>query len=51
MLLCAPGIAQLTRRVCLDRLAAGSREEPAGRTIGEALGMPSGTIASRIRAV
>ena len=88
-----PWIAQLTRRVCLDRLAAGSREEPAGeivatdaeatipeldeafavreamaglsddcrevldrffsrdesyRTIGEALGIPSGTIASRI---
>jgi RNA polymerase sigma factor (sigma-70 family) len=88
-----PWIAQLTRRVCLDRLAAGSREEPAGeivttdvettiaeldeafavrealaglsedcrevldrffcrdesyRTIGEALAIPSGTIASRI---
>jgi len=88
-----PWIAQLTRRVCLDRLAAGSPEEPAGeivaadieatiadlneafavqealaglsedcrevldrffcrdesyRTIGEALGIPSGTIASRI---
>jgi RNA polymerase sigma factor (sigma-70 family) len=88
-----PWIAQLTRRVCLDRLAAGSREEPAGEvvaadvaatiaeldeafavrealsglseecrevldrffsrdesylTIGEALGIPSGTIASRI---
>jgi len=88
-----PWIAQLTRRVCLDQLAAGSREEPAGeivaidveatiaeldeafavrealaglsedcrevldrffcqdesyRTIGEALGIPSGTIASRI---
>ena len=88
-----PWIAQLTRRICLDRLAAGSREEPAGemvttdveatiaeldeafavrealaglsedcrevldrffcrdesyRTIGEALGLPSGTIASRI---
>jgi len=88
-----PWIAQLTRRVCLDRLAAGSREEPAGevvvadaeattaeldeafavrealsglseecrevldrffcrdesyRTIEEALGIPSGTIASRI---
>jgi RNA polymerase sigma factor (sigma-70 family) len=88
-----PWIAQLTRRVCLDRLAAGSREEPAGEivatdleatiaeldeafalrealaglsedcrevldrffcrdesygTIGEALGIPAGTIASRI---
>jgi RNA polymerase sigma factor (sigma-70 family) len=87
-----PWIAQLTRRVCLDRLAALGREEPAGleqaeieaalveldealtvrdalaelpedcrevldrffckdesyRTIGEALGIPSGTIASRI---
>jgi RNA polymerase sigma factor (sigma-70 family) len=88
-----PWIAQLTRRVCLDRLAAGSREEPAGevvavdvdatiaeldeafavrealaglseecrevldrffcrdesyRAIEEALGIPSGTIASRI---
>jgi RNA polymerase sigma factor (sigma-70 family) len=88
-----PWIAQLTRRVCLDRLAAGSREEPAGevvaadvdatiaeldeafavrealaglseecrevldrffcrdesyRTIEEALGIPPGTIASRI---
>ena len=87
-----PWIAQLTRRVCLDRLAALGREEPAElepavvertleeldeaftvrealavlsedcrevldrffcrdesyRTIGEALGIPSGTIASRI---
>jgi RNA polymerase sigma factor (sigma-70 family) len=87
-----PWIAQLTRRVCLDRLAALGREEPAElaleeaeavvgeideafsvreamaqlseecrevldrffcrdesyRTIGEALGLPSGTIASRI---
>jgi RNA polymerase sigma factor (sigma-70 family) len=88
-----PWIAQLTLRICLDRLADGSREEPAGeivatdveatiaeldeafavrealaglsedcrevldrffcrdesyRTIGEALGIPSGTIASRI---
>jgi RNA polymerase sigma factor (sigma-70 family) len=88
-----PWIAQLTRRLCLDRLAAGSREEPfeevafAGaeetlaeldealtvhealadlpdncreildrffardesyRTIGEALHIPAGTIASRI---
>ena len=87
-----PWIAQLTRRVCLDQIRAGSREEPselepAGiddtlgeldeafavreslaalpedcrevldrffcqdesyRTIGEALGIPSGTIASRI---
>jgi RNA polymerase sigma factor (sigma-70 family) len=88
-----PWIAQLTRRVCLDRLAAGSREEPVGEVvaadveatiaeleeafavrealsglseecrevldrffcrdesylaIGEALGIPSGTIASRI---
>ena len=88
-----PWIAQLTRRVCLDKLAAGSLEEPAGeivatdaeatiaeldeafavrealaglsedcrevldrffcrdesyRTIGEALGIPAGTIASRI---
>jgi RNA polymerase sigma-70 factor (ECF subfamily) len=88
-----PWIAQLTRRICLDRLADGSREESAGeivatdveatiaeldeafavrealaglsedcrevldrffcrdesyRTIGEALGIPSGTIASRI---
>ena len=88
-----PWIAQLTRRICLDRLAAGSREEPteeivatdaeatiaelddafavreamAGlsedcrevldrffcrdesyRAIEEALGIPSGTIASRI---
>lgn len=88
-----PWIAQLTRRVCLDRLATGSREEPVGevmpadveatfaeldeafavrealaglseecrevldrffcrdesyRTIDEALGIPSGTIASRI---
>jgi RNA polymerase sigma factor (sigma-70 family) len=87
-----PWIAQLTRRVCLDRIAAAGREEPgdvegAGmertveeldeafavrealgglseecqevfdrffcrdesyRTIGDALGIPSGTIASRI---
>jgi RNA polymerase sigma factor (sigma-70 family) len=87
-----PWIAQLTRRVCLDRLAAAGREEPADvedaeadrtveelddafavrealaelpdecqevldrffcrdesyRTIGEELGLPSGTIASRI---
>lgn len=87
-----PWIAQLTRRVCLDRLAAGGHEEPAEiepagiertledldeafavrqalgelseecrevldrffcrdesyRTIGEELGIPSGTIASRI---
>lgn len=88
-----PWIAQLTRRVCLDRLAAGAREEPTEdiigesheqtveeideafsvrealdevgdpcrdlldrffardesyRTIGEALDVPSGTIASRI---
>jgi RNA polymerase sigma-70 factor (ECF subfamily) len=87
-----PWIAQLTRRVCLDRIAAGKREEssdvePAGidatieelddafavrealeelpedcqevldrffcrdesyRTIGEELGIPPGTIASRI---
>ena len=87
-----PWIAQLTRRVCLDRLAASGREEPAEieaagtertveeldeafsvrealaelseecqevldrffcrdesyRTIGEELGLPSGTIASRI---
>jgi RNA polymerase sigma factor (sigma-70 family) len=88
-----PLIAQLTRRVCLDRLAAGSGEEPAReivatdleatiaeldeafavrealaglaedcrevldrffcrdesyQTIGEALGIPSGTIAGRI---
>jgi RNA polymerase sigma factor (sigma-70 family) len=87
-----PWIAQLTRRVCLDRLAAAGRDEPAEveptgieqtideldeafavrealgglseecrevldrffcrdesyRTIGEDLGIPSGTIASRI---
>jgi RNA polymerase sigma factor (sigma-70 family) len=87
-----PWIAQLTRRVCLDRLAAAGREEPAEleaaeveraleelneafavrealgtlseecqevldrffcrdesyRTIAEELGIPSGTIASRI---
>jgi RNA polymerase sigma factor (sigma-70 family) len=87
-----PWIAQMTRRVCLDRIAAAGREEssdvePAGldetleelddaftvrnamaelpdecqevldrffardesyRTIGEALSIPSGTIASRI---
>ena len=87
-----PWIAQLTRRVCLDRLAATGREEPSEqepdaidytiaelddafavreamaaltdecqevldrffcrdesyRTIGEELGIPSGTIASRI---
>jgi RNA polymerase sigma-70 factor (ECF subfamily) len=87
-----PWIAQLTRRVCLDRLAAHGREEPAEveamevertleeldeafavreamaelsedcqevldrffcrdesyRTIGEGLGIPAGTIASRI---
>jgi RNA polymerase sigma factor (sigma-70 family) len=87
-----PWIAQLTRRVCLDRIAAGKREEPSDaepagieitvdeldeafavrealeelpeecrevldrffcrdesyRTIGEELGIPSGTIASRI---
>jgi RNA polymerase sigma factor (sigma-70 family) len=85
-------IAQTTRRVCLDRMAAAGREEPTGqelervdaaldelddalavrqalgalsdecqevldrffcrdesyRTIGEELGIPSGTIASRI---
>ena len=88
-----PWLAQLTRRACIDRLRAGSREtptdqlEPAGvdetlslldealavhdalgelpdhcreilerffardesyRTIGEALALPSGTVASRI---
>jgi RNA polymerase sigma factor (sigma-70 family) len=89
-----PWIAQLTRRVCIDRLRAGGREQPADladeesadeevlarldealwvhqsmarlpghcreildrffaqdesyRTIGEALELPSGTIASRI---
>ena len=88
-----PWIAQLTRRLCLDRIAAGSREEPfeelavtdaeetlaelddalsvhdaladlpdncreildrffardeSYRTIGEALQLPPGTIASRI---
>jgi RNA polymerase sigma factor (sigma-70 family) len=87
-----PWIAQLTRRVCLDQLAAGKREEPSDleptgvdttleelddafavrealaelptecqevldrffcrdesyRTIGEALSIPAGTIASRI---
>ena len=87
-----PWIAQLTRRVCLDKLSAGRREEPSEvepegidstvdeldeafavrealaelseecqevldrffcrdesyRTIGEALGIASGTIASRI---
>ena len=87
-----PWIAQLTRRVCLDRLSAAGREEPAEldptevertveeldeafavrealaalpedcrevldrffcrdesyRAIGEALGIPAGTIASRI---
>ena len=88
-----PWIAQLTRRVCLDRIAAGSREEPyeeiavaeteetiaeldealtvhealadlsdscreildrffardeSYRTIGAALDLPAGTIASRI---
>ena len=87
-----PWIAQLTRRVCLDRLSVLSREEPSElepeeveaaledvdeafsvrealaalsedcrevldrffcrdesyRTIGEALGLPAGTIASRI---
>jgi len=87
-----PWIAQLTRRVCLDRLTASGREEPAEveaaetertveeldeafavrealgglseecqevldrffcrdesyRTIGDELGIPSGTIASRI---
>jgi RNA polymerase sigma factor (sigma-70 family) len=90
-----PWIAQLTRRLCIDRLRAGSREGPADledvepaevdatlaglddaltvraglaaigepcsdlldrffardesyKTIGEALGIPSGTIASRI---
>jgi RNA polymerase sigma factor (sigma-70 family) len=88
-----PWIAQLTRRVCLDRLAAAGREEPTEdvpgesreqtveeieeafsvrealeevgdpcrelldrffardesyRTIGEALDLPSGTVASRI---
>jgi RNA polymerase sigma factor (sigma-70 family) len=88
-----PWLAQLTRRTCLDRLAAGARESAAGelepedvaealagidealdvhealaalgppcaeildrffardesyRTIGEALGLPAGTIASRI---
>jgi RNA polymerase sigma factor (sigma-70 family) len=89
-----PWIAQLTRRLCIDRLRAGAREEPAEeelaalpaedvlveleqafdvhealaelsencreildrffardesyRTIGETLGLPAGTIASRI---
>ena len=87
-----PWIAQLTRRVCLDRIAKGKREEPSDldpagiegtieeldeafavrealeelseecrevldrffcrdesyRTIGEELGIPAGTIASRI---
>jgi RNA polymerase sigma-70 factor (ECF subfamily) len=89
-----PWIAQLTRRLCIDRLRAGSREQPADddlpelpaedvvaeldeafdlhdamahlpdncreildrffardesyRTIGDSLGLPAGTIASRI---
>ena len=87
-----PWIAQMTRRVCLDRISSGKREEPAElepagidgrideldeafavrealeqlseecrevldrffcrdesyRTIGEELGIPAGTIASRI---
>jgi RNA polymerase sigma factor (sigma-70 family) len=87
-----PWIAQMTRRVCLDRIAKGKREEPSDldpasiegtieeldeafavrealeelseecqevldrffcrdesyRTIGEELGIPAGTIASRI---
>jgi RNA polymerase sigma factor (sigma-70 family) len=87
-----PWIAQMTRRVCLDRIAAGRREEPSDlepvgieatveeldeafavrealeelpmecqevldrffcrdesyRTIGEELGIPAGTVASRI---
>ena len=75
-----PWIGQLTRRVCLDRLAAAAHEQPAEdvpdeqlertieeiddpcrelldrffardesyRTIGEALDLPPGTIASRL---
>ena len=56
-----PWIAQLTRRVCVDRLRAGSREETTDEAelaadpdedaiarIDEALELPAGTIASRI---
>src|ERR687888_431833 len=40
-----PWLGQLTRRLCIDRLFA--RDE-SYRTIGEALELPAGTIASRI---
>ena len=68
-----PWIAQLTRRVCIDRLRSGARESDADiddlpelpencqqildrffardesyRTIGDTLGLPAGTIASRL---
>jgi DNA-directed RNA polymerase specialized sigma24 family protein len=64
-----PWIAQLTRRLCIDRIRAGSREsadpealeagvddsldrffrrDESYAVIGNALGLPSGTIASRI---
>src|SRR6478736_2256195 len=54
-----PWIAQLTRRLCIDRIRAGSREsadpealeagvDESYAVIGTALGLPSGTIASRI---
>ena len=51
-----PWIAQLTRRVCLEELPEECQEvlerffcrDESYRTIGEELGIPSGTIASRI---
>src|SRR6478736_3244158 len=64
-----PWIAQLTRRLCIDRIRAGAREsadpealeagvgdsldqffrrDESYAVIGTALGLPSGTIASRI---
>jgi len=56
-----PWIAQLTRRVCLDRVTSSAHEQPVEevaddrldrdesyRTISEELDIPSGTIASRI---
>src|ERR671923_151445 len=48
-----PWIAQLTRRLCVDRLRSATREQPSGEELeppgfDDTLALPSGTIASRI---